>query len=219
MGVRLLNYRRLLGMVVTMLCLLGIAAYSTMPRQEDPSFPYRAGMVTVNYSGATADAVERLVLNPLADELRQVEEVDFTQATARTGVAIVQVRLNDTIYDTDSAWDRVRQAMDRARQAFPDDVGQMALDDRMIDIPAIVLAVGGSSSVTELSKVAERLKKNLADIPGVSRIELEGDADEQITLALDDAAMYRLGISPARVLDTLSRRNQTIPGGFVVVDG
>lgn len=219
MSVRLLNFQRLLGMVVTMLCLLGIAAYSTMPRQEDPSFPYRAGLITINYPGASAEAVERLVLQPLSDELRQVEEVDFTQATARTGVAVFNVRLNDTIYDTDSAWDRVRQAMDRARLDFPDDVGQMVLDDRMIDIPAIILAVSGSGSVTELSDVAERLKQNLADIPGVSRIELDGDADEQITLALDDAAMYRLGISPARVLETLSRRNQTTPGGFIVADG
>lgn len=95
----------------------------------------------------------------------------------------------------------------------------MSLDDRLIDIPAVVLAVSGAASVTELSAVAERLKKNLSDISGVSRIELEGDADEQITLALDDAALHRLGISPARVLDTLARRNQTIPGGFVVVDG
>ncbi|MDL0431589.1 efflux RND transporter permease subunit [Marinobacter sp. TBZ242] len=219
MSLRLLNFQRLLGMVVTMLCLLGIAAYSTMPRQEDPSFPYRAGLITINYPGASAEAVERLVLQPLSDELRQVEEVDFSQATARTGVAIFNVRLNDTIYDTDSAWDRVRQAMERARLDFPDDVGQMVLDDRLIDIPAIILAVSGSGSVTELSDVAERLKQNLADIPGVSRIELEGDADEQITLALDDAAMYRLGISPARVLDTLARRNQTTPGGFIVADG
>lgn len=219
MSLRLLNFQRLLAMVVTMLCLLGIAAYSTMPRQEDPSFPYRAGLITISYPGASAEAVERLVLQPLSDELRQVEEVDFSQATARTGVAVFNVRLNDTIYDTDSAWDRVRQAMDRARLDFPDGVGQMVLDDRLIDIPAIILAVGGSGSVTELSDVAERLKQNLADIPGVSRIELDGDADEQITLALDDAAMYRLGISPARVLDTLSRRNQTTPGGFIVADG
>lgn len=117
---RLLNCRRLLGMVVTMLCLLGIAAYSTMPRQEDPSFPYRAGMVSVNYPGASADAVERLVLQPLVDELRQVEEVDFSEGTARTGVALARLKLNDTIYDTDSAWDRVRLAMDRARQDFPE---------------------------------------------------------------------------------------------------
>ena len=216
---RLLNCQRLLGMVVTMLCLLGIAAYSTMPRQEDPSFPYRAGLISINYPGASAEAVERLVLRPLVDELRQVEEVDYTQSTARTGVAIVRLRLNDDIYDTDPAWDRVRQAMERAKQDFPDDVGRMVLDDRLIDIPAIVMAVGGSPSVTELSDLAERLKQNLSDLPGVSRIELEGDADEQITLALDDAALFRLGISPARVLDTLARRNQTIPGGFVVVNG
>lgn len=85
---RLLNCQRLLGMVVTMLCLLGIAAYSTMPRQEDPSFPYRAGLISINYPGASAEAVERLVLRPLVEELRQVEEVDFTQSTARTGVAL-----------------------------------------------------------------------------------------------------------------------------------
>ncbi|QFS88364.1 MULTISPECIES: efflux RND transporter permease subunit [unclassified Marinobacter] len=219
MARQLLNYQRLLGMVVTMLCLLGIVAYSTMPRQEDPSFPYRAGMITVSYPGASAEAVERLVLRPLTDELRQVEELDFSFGTARTGVALSRLKLRDHIYDTDPAWDRVRQAMERARQDFPDDVGQMTLDDRLIDIPAVVIAVGGSPSVTELSTAAERLKQNLSDIPGISRIELEGDADEQITLALDDAALFRLGISPKRVLDTLAQRNQTIPGGFVVVDG
>ena len=75
MSLRLLNFRRLLGMVVTMLCLLGIAAYSTMPRQEDPSFPYRAGLISVNYPGASAEAVERLVLQPLSDELRDRKSV------------------------------------------------------------------------------------------------------------------------------------------------
>ncbi len=145
---RLLNCQRLLGMVVTMLCLLGIAAYSTMPRQEDPSFPYRAGLISINYPGASAEAVERLVLRPLVDELRQVEEVDYTQSTARTGVAIVRLRLNEDIYDTDPAWDRVRQAMERAKQDFPDDVGPMVLDDRLIDIPAIVMAEAESLGST-----------------------------------------------------------------------
>lgn len=219
MTARLLRGQRLLGMVVTMLCLLGIAAYSTMPRQEDPSFPYRAALLTVNYHGANADAVERLVLEPLADELRQVEELDHFSSTARTGVALVRIRLNEKIYNTDAAWDRVRLAMDRAWLEFPDDVGKMSLDDRLIDTPAAVLAVGGAASVTELTDVAERLKDQLSDIDGVSRIELEGDADEQITLALDDAALNRLGIGPGKILNTLAQRNQTIPGGFVVVDG
>ncbi|HBT55667.1 MAG TPA: AcrB/AcrD/AcrF family protein, partial [Pseudomonas sp.] len=106
MNLRRVLRPRLLGMVVVMLALLGVASYLTMARQEDPSFPYRAGLITVIYPGAVAESVERLVLEPLSDELSQVSEVDFIKATARTGVALVSVMLDDNIYDTDAAWDR-----------------------------------------------------------------------------------------------------------------
>lgn len=216
---RLLGYRRLLGMVVTMLCLLGIAAYLTMARQEDPSFPHRAGIVTVLYPGATAEAIERLILDPLNDELLQVEEIDFTEGTARAGVAITRIRLGDTIYDTDSAWDRVRQAMTRAARDFPEGVGEMTLDDRIVANPAVTLAITGSASVTEMSEAAERLKQALSDLPGLSRIEIEGDVDEQITLALDDAELARFGLTPSGLVSSLAVRNRVIPGGHVVAEG
>ncbi|MEO1817688.1 efflux RND transporter permease subunit [Pseudomonas sp.] len=217
MNVAQLLRPRLLGLVVVMLSLLGVAAYLTMARQEDPSFPYRAGMITVIYPGAVAESVERLILEPLSDELSQVEEVDFISATARTGVALVPVRLHDSIYDTDAAWDRVRQAMTRAELSFPDGVQSMELDDRLIDIPAVVLAVRGDPSLVRLSDEAERLKRQLMDLPGLSRVELCGDTDEQITIALRDAQMSRLGLAPQQLAGLLAQRNQVIPGGFVVV--
>ena len=210
---------RLIGMVVVMLSLLGVAAYLTMARQEDPSFPYRSGLITIIYPGAMAEAVERLVLEPLSDELSQVEEIEHFVATARSGVALVTINLEDKIYDTDSAWDRVRQAMERARLEFPAGVGQMALDDRLIDIPAVILAVRGDASLVRLSEEAERLKRQLADLPGLSRIELSGDVDEQITIAIQDAELQRLGISPGYLAELLAQRNQVIPGGFVEASG
>lgn len=216
---RLHGCQRLLGMVVTMLCLLGVAAYMTMARQEDPSFPQRAGTITVLYPGTTAEAIERLVLDPLSDELLQVEEVDFTQGTARAGAAITNVRLREDIYETDAAWDRVRQAMDRAEREFPDDIGAMVLDDRIIENPTITLAITGSASVDQMSKAAERLKNLLSGMPGLSRVEIEGHADEQITLALDDSAMKRYGLTPSQLAHLLGLRNQVMPGGHVVANG
>ena len=207
---------RLIGLVAGMLMLVGIASYLTMARQEDPSFPYRAGMVTVSYPGAMAEAVERLVLEPLSDELLQVEEIDHFIATVRTGVALVSVELKDAIYDTDAAWDRVRQALGRAEQSFPDGVGTMSLDDRLIDIPAVVLAVRGDASLAQLSREAERLKRALSDLPGVSRIELEGDVDEEIVIAFRDADMRALGLAPDALSAMLAGRNSLIPGGYIV---
>jgi len=207
---------RLIGLLVGMLTLLGIISYLTMARQEDPSFPYRAGMITVIYPGAMAEVVERLVVEPLSDELSQVEEIDAFTTTVRTGVALVSIGLKDAIYDTDAAWERVRQAMERARLEFPDGVGLMSLDDRQIDIPAVVLAVRGDASLAHLSREAERLKRALADMPGVSRIALEGDVEEQIVIALRDTQMRRLGLTPDILSAVLASRNQLIPGGFIV---
>ncbi len=215
----LLRRQRLLGLVVVMMSLVGLAAYFNMARQEDPSFPHRAGLLTVQYPGAPAEAVERLVLRPLEEELLQVEEINHINSNAREGFAVVRIMQLDKIYDTTAAWDRVRQAMERARLQFPDGVGQMVLDDRIIDTPAVVLALGGSASVAELSRQAERLKDRLLDIPFLSRIEIEGQADEQITIAVDDAELHRIGLTPQQLGNLIAQRNQVVPGGFVVAGG
>lgn len=207
---------RLVGLVVTMLCLLGLSSYFNMARQEDPSFPYRAGLLTVIYPGANAESIERLVLRPLSDELLQVDEINYFTANARSGVALITIQLRDVIYDTDSAWDRVRQAMQRAQVDLPSGIQRMTLDDRLIDIPAVVLAVRGDASLVHLSNEAERLKRAMMDIPGLSRIEIDGHADEQITIALRDTELRRHGLSRGQLLSRLSERNQVLPGGFVV---
>src|SRR5690606_32099845 len=70
---------RLIMMMLVMLSLAGLASYGNMARQEDPRFPDRSGLVTVIYPGTTAETIERLILEPLQDELSQVEEVlEFT---------------------------------------------------------------------------------------------------------------------------------------------
>lgn len=207
---------RLVGLVVAMLCLLGLSSYVNMARQEDPSFPYRAGLLTVIYPGANAESIERLVLRPLSDELLQVDEINYFTANARSGVALITIQLRDVIYDTDAAWDRVRQAMQRAQVDLPAGIQRMTLDDRLIDIPAVVLAVRGDASLVHLSNEAERLKRAMMDIPGLSRIEIDGHADEQITIALRDTELRRHGLSRGQLLQRLSERNQVLPGGFVV---
>ncbi len=210
---------RLIMLVLVMLCLAGLASFGNMARQEDPQFPPRDGLITVSYPGTTAEAIERLILEPLQDELSQAEEVLEFSATARTGVALVNIGLQDFLYDTALAWERVRIAMERARLRFPDGVGEMELDDRLDGLPAVVLAVAGDPSAVTLSLAAEQLKRQLMDLPGLSRIELEGEVDEQITIALQDSELSRLGLTPNTIAGILAQRNQVAPGGFLVVEG
>ncbi len=214
---RVVTQPRLILLIVAMLVLAGLGSLSGMARQEDPAFPDRVGLITVIYPGATAETLERLILEPLQEEIAQVEEVEEYNATARTGVALVNLSLQDALYDTDTGWERVRIAMQRAQTEFPDGVLEMTLEDRLIGLPAVVLAIAGSSSVVEMSLAAEQLKRDLMDLPGLSRIELEGETSEQINIALHDAELVRLGITPNQLAQYIVQRNQVSPGGFIVV--
>ena len=209
---------RLVILVVAMLFLAGLASLGSMSRQEDPQFPNRNGLITVLYPGATAEVMERLILEPLQDEISQVEEVQEFTATARTGVALISVSLLDSLYDTAPAWQRVRVAMDQAQLEFPPEVREMELDDRLTGLPAVVLAVTGDPSVVKLSLAAEHIKRRLMDLPQLSRIELDGDTAEQINIALRDGELQRMGISPASIAGLVGRRNQVAPGGFLVIN-
>ena len=94
--------RRLVLSVALVLSLIGLAAWFGMIRQEDPSFPYRAGFILVSYPGADPERVERLVLEPLEEELSEIEELDYIQSTARSGQATLRVRFKDYVYDTET---------------------------------------------------------------------------------------------------------------------
>ena len=57
--------------------------------------------------GAEAEQVERLVLEPLEDQLAEVGELDRIQSTAFAETAVVELQLRDTTTDVDEAWDDV----------------------------------------------------------------------------------------------------------------
>lgn len=101
----ILERSRLFLAVAILLSVAGIVAWQTMPRQEDPRWPNRDGLITVQFPGTAPETLERLVLNPIEDALIELEELEKFVSTARAGVVVIQVKLDDSIYQTELAWD------------------------------------------------------------------------------------------------------------------
>jgi len=211
----LIQYRRLVFSLVLLFIAVGYLALSTMARQEDPSFPYRMGLVKVFYPGGTPLQIEKLITEPLEEELAQVAEIEDVESTSRDDLAIFNLFLKDYVYDTDSAWDRVQAAIERARLQFPRGVNRIEFDDRRIDMPAAVLSVTGSNDPILLEEAALKLKTSILSLSGVSRIEIEGAPAKEVIVKLDQDSINRLGVSRQMVANVIAQRNQIIPGGLV----
>ncbi|WP_348761587.1 efflux RND transporter permease subunit [uncultured Salinisphaera sp.] len=210
---RVLSQGRLIAALVAVFALAGVAAYLQMNRQENPSFPYRAGIITVAFPGAGPERIERLVARPLEREIAGVSEVQHIETTLRQGVGVFTVQLGDSVYDTDSAWDRVRRAMDIAARDYPDGVAQARLDDRIIDASLMVVALTGPESTRELASAAKDLRRHLQGVGGISDIALFGDPGRQISVRLDDAVLARYGLSPGAIARDIAASNRTLDTG------
>ena len=215
----LIKNRRLVFSLVGILMVVGIISFGSMARQEDPSFPYRAGGIKVIYPGGTPSQIEKLITSPLEEELAQIEEINKYNSNSRDDIAIIGIALKDSVYDTDAAWNRVERAIERASREFPDGVQEIDFDDRQIDLPVSVISITGSSDLLELSSAATRLKHQLISLPSISRIEVEGEPQEELVIKIDQGMLEQLGLSRARIAAAIEAQNRIIPGGVIQSDG
>ncbi|PMR75464.1 efflux RND transporter permease subunit [Billgrantia endophytica] len=161
-----LQHRRLVLTVTALLASLGLAAWLAMDRQEDPFFPYRFGQVMVPYPGAEPEQVERLVLNPLEEELAQVEEVNEIIGTARLGLAHVQIEMHEHVYDTVP----LGELADIHIMAREPAVERLWHDGK----PAVALGIILSQDRVNAVRFGETLRTLLDDLrPGYAPLEIE----------------------------------------------
>ncbi|MEM9555366.1 MAG: efflux RND transporter permease subunit [Acidobacteriota bacterium] len=211
----LLRRRRLVVATTVLLALTGIGSWFQMPREEDPQFPHRDGLVVTAFPGADALTVERLVVEPIEERLAEVEAVRQVTSTARAGVAIQHVEFHEDVYATSDAWDEVEDALDEAQEDFPLGVHAPDLDDDLISQDAVVYALLGASDPLVLLDAAERLKRALVSIDQVKRVDIFADPGEQITIEYDDATARRLGVDAQSLGLQLAQRSLIVPGGVV----
>ncbi|MGK7296093.1 MAG: efflux RND transporter permease subunit [Candidatus Wenzhouxiangella sp. M2_3B_020] len=198
---------------------IGLLAWLHMDRQEDPFFPYRYGQILVQWPGADPAEVERLVLDPLEEELAQLEEVAEIIGTVRLGVGHVWVGIQQHVYDTDAAWDRIRNAVDDAEREFPPGPLPADVRDRAMDAHAVVLTLTGSDDLLELLAAARELRRDIFRIPDVADIDIIGDPGEQLLITIDPAVAAARGIDAAALAEQLAARNRTMAGGTLNIAG
>lgn len=209
----LLGRTRLVLVTAGLLSATGLAAWLTMPREEDPQFPERTGLVLAVYPGGEAETVERLLVEPIEDHLAEVQEVYEVVSTSRAGIGVIYVELRDQVYNTDAVWDDIEDKIAAAARHFPAGVPAPTLDHELIGQEAVVLSISGSPDRLALAEAAEKLELRFLRLADVNRVKVIGDPGEQVTIEYDDPVARRLGVDPRALAAQISTRLQTLPGG------
>jgi multidrug efflux pump subunit AcrB len=114
------NYQFTLVMVF-LLTALGIVSFLTMPRSEDPLVEFSGGNIVAVYPGTSPEDLEQLVVDPLEEEINELEEIGSIETTIEDGLVFMNIEF---LYgtDPDEKYDELVEVINRIRPELPEGV-------------------------------------------------------------------------------------------------
>ncbi len=204
------------GVLFVALLVLGIQSLRTISRTEDPTFPIPTFLIVAVYPGASPTDLEQLVVDPIEARMRELEDVERTEASIEDGLAVVTVEFAINS-DADRKYDQVSRELNALRPTLPSDLHRLAItrfNPANVNIVQLALA-SETAPYAELEAHARQLRDDLRSVSGVRTAETWAYPPRELRVAVDLGRLTALQIPLGQVLGAIQSESMNIPGGSV----
>ncbi len=176
----------LVNMLMIGLVAMGWISIQRMPTELNPEISFNWVMIIVPYTGASPSETEALIVDPIESEIQDVDDIDEIQSTGGEGFGFVMVKFADIsdekfrerLTDLKAEVDKIK---------LPDDA-----EDPQIDVfssgdfmPVITVNMAFTIPEENAYRIADKIREDIEDIPGVAKTQVSGLADREIWVEMD----------------------------------
>ena len=204
--------------LVFAIILMGTYSYAVLPRESQPDIKVPLITVAVPLPEASPEDVENNVTIPLERQLKNLKGLDELSSVSSEGISITTCKFLPDI-TVEDALQKVREKFDIAKNDFPADVEDESISELSFsEFPIMTVSLYGAD-ITVLEPLAEKMKDELEQVPGVLGVDISGSLEPQIEIEIDPErlASYRLPVN--LLIQTLSGENVDISAGGVDTGG
>ena len=204
-------------MIMVALLVFGVYSYQRLPIEQIPDIDLPVVAVVMAYPGASPEAVEADIIEPIEDAVNTVNGIDSIQSIAQPNQAMV-IMLFDMDVPSATAVQDVRDRLATLAGSFPDNA-----DDPMIlrfdpsELPVVSMAVSSDTlSARDLTALTEDvIVPRMSTISGVGRATVLGGVDRQVDILIDPDRLNAFNIGVSQVTSAIQQENQDMPAGSI----
>jgi multidrug efflux pump subunit AcrB len=204
--------------IFVLLVALGILSFMSMPRSEDPQISPPAANIIVIYPGATPQDMEELVVDPIEEELNELEDIKTIKSQMQDGLAVITIEFI-VGSDSDEKYSDVVQKVNSVRNDLPEQI--LSLESfkwSSTDVKVIQVALSSEDATfSKLEYEADRLEKMFERVPGVKTAEKMAYPDQEVRVSIDLPKLAQMNIPLSMVIQAIQSENANIPGGHISI--
>ncbi len=213
-----IRHRSLVTYFMLVIVVAGVASYFRLGRSEDPDFTVKTMVVQVGWPGATmADTLEQIT-DRVERKLQETPSLDYLKSYTTAGQATIFVNLKDSTppAQVPDIWYQVRKKVGDIRGTLPQGIVGPGFNDEFGDTYGIVYGFTADGfTQRQLRDYVEDVRKQLLQLPDISKIDVLGAQDERVYLEFSTEKMAGLGIDRGALIAALEAQNAVIPAGVV----
>ncbi|MEW6994247.1 efflux RND transporter permease subunit [Colwelliaceae bacterium MEBiC 14330] len=203
-----------------MLCftmlLMGIAASQLLPLEKWPGIDIPEIMISAPYQASTPGEVERLVTKPLEESLATMGGIQrLNSRSTEHGTEInIEVEWESSLTGKSI---EAREKIDAIRHLLPEDLQRVFVYQfSTADMPILTLRISSERELKNSFQLLNNyLKKPLERMTGVSKVELYGVDQRQISIRLLTERMASHHVDVHHLAQVLQAHNFTINAGSI----
>ncbi len=208
-----INNPLLVNLSLVVIVIMGVTAWRAMPQEIFPQVQLDMVQISTEFEGASPAEVEAQVTIPIEEEFEDVQDIDYLHSVsgeARSNLFIQLKsgsRVDDFIAESRTILDRIDD--------LPDTAEQPELIRLKARFPVITLTLFGAASQARLSALADALKHQVLQVPGVAGVGTAGKRDWEIRVIADPFELAALGLSLNDLRRALRNNLRDQPGGKI----
>ncbi|KAB1946229.1 efflux RND transporter permease subunit [Brevibacterium linens ATCC 9172] len=179
-----LKNRALIALISVVAVIFGVIGAGALKQELFPSLDNPQATVTASYEGATPEAVESEVTDPLEGALTALPEVEDMTSTSSAGSSQITV---GTKYgdDSDDVVRALQRAVSQVQPTLPDGVEPNVMMMGTDDIPVLALSVTSDADEDQLTaNLEDMVEPELKKVDGVSQVQIAGATTKQVEISI-----------------------------------
>lgn len=203
-----------------MLCIILAGAYALKSKilfQEYPDYPSREISVSVSYRGSTPEEIEESIVSRIEEATYDIPGVKRMRGRATESSGSVRIEVEDG-YQIERVFDEVKSAVD-AITTFPNEARPPRVRRPQRSERVITVVIAGDLSEWDMKKLAEQVREEITNLPGVSLAELLASRPYEIGVEVSPSRLDQFGLTLDQVSRSIRTSSINLSAGNIKAEG
>lgn len=214
------NNRTSIYIISVILSIAGILTYQGLPKEQFPEVVFPQIIVSTVQAGTSPKDMENIVTRHIEKAVKSISGVKKVTSNTLQDFSVVTVEFNTDVNVPD-AKQRVKDQVDKVRKDLPATLTQepQITDIDVSQLPILFVHLSGDFPLDKLKQYADNLKDRIESLKEVTRADIVGALDREISIDVDMYKMQMAKITFNDIMGTLANENVTVSGGSVKMNG